>query len=288
MKKNRLTIQQKTNALALHRETLRQLESAKLQAVAGGGRLRVPVGYADDTTPIYDDTQGGHLPASNAPRLRCRRRAFEKFQLVKLSAVLLTTLTTTASAAAAGRPSSPPQQLFEREQVAVDKTTHPQGSRWLVPDAVEEFVIQADPATLDANPAVLTIDLPDFPALEAVRTRFVEYRPDWKSWIGTLRIAGTKDEGSGYIHLGYHGDQITAMIDYEGKRFRILDGRLVRLSEDSGPPPCAVESSQDPAKILRFDTEALQQNEDGLGLATAALGTHCLDASRSIRRRSSA
>jgi hypothetical protein len=58
MKKNRRTIQQKTNALVLHRETLRQLESSKLQAVAGGGRLRVPVGYADDTTPLYDDTQG--------------------------------------------------------------------------------------------------------------------------------------------------------------------------------------------------------------------------------------
>jgi hypothetical protein len=57
MKKNRLTIQQ-TNALTLNRETLRQLESSKLQTVAGGGRLRVPVGYADDTTPIYDDTQG--------------------------------------------------------------------------------------------------------------------------------------------------------------------------------------------------------------------------------------
>ena len=194
-----------------------------------------------------------------------------------LSAVLLTTLTTTASAAAAGRPSSSPPQLFERERVSVDKATHPQGSRWLVPDAVEEFVIQADPALLAANPAVLTIDLPDFPALEAVRTRFVEYRPDWKSWIGTLRIAGTKDEGSGYIHLGYHGNQITAMIDYEGKRFRILDGRLVRLSEDIGPPPCAVESSKDPSKILRFDTEALQQKEDGLALATAALGTYRLD-----------
>ena len=59
MKKNRPTIQQKTNALVLHRETLRELESSKLQAVAGGGgRLRVPGGYMDDTTPIYDDTLG--------------------------------------------------------------------------------------------------------------------------------------------------------------------------------------------------------------------------------------
>lgn len=56
MKKDRQTTMQKTNALVLRRETLRQLEDSKLQAVIGGGRLRVPGGYADDTTPIYDDT----------------------------------------------------------------------------------------------------------------------------------------------------------------------------------------------------------------------------------------
>jgi hypothetical protein len=51
--------QKKTGALALHRETLRLLGSSELQGVAGGARIHIPVGYADDTTPVYsyvDDT----------------------------------------------------------------------------------------------------------------------------------------------------------------------------------------------------------------------------------------
>jgi hypothetical protein len=46
---------QKPTSLKLHSETLRRLDDSRLQGVAGGGRLRVPVGYADDTTPIYND-----------------------------------------------------------------------------------------------------------------------------------------------------------------------------------------------------------------------------------------
>ena len=49
---------QKTASLGLKRETLRRLDDSQMQAVAGGGRLRVPIGYADDTTPIYGDTDG--------------------------------------------------------------------------------------------------------------------------------------------------------------------------------------------------------------------------------------
>jgi hypothetical protein len=41
--------------LSLRKETLRQLDETRLEAVWGGGRLRVPVGYADNTDPIYDD-----------------------------------------------------------------------------------------------------------------------------------------------------------------------------------------------------------------------------------------
>jgi hypothetical protein len=47
------------SAIALHRETLRQLGTSELQGIRAGGRLRVPVGYADDTSPVYsyvDDT----------------------------------------------------------------------------------------------------------------------------------------------------------------------------------------------------------------------------------------
>ena len=44
--------------LTLRTETLRRLEGSQLQGVAGGARIRIPVGFADDTTPIYDDTTG--------------------------------------------------------------------------------------------------------------------------------------------------------------------------------------------------------------------------------------
>jgi hypothetical protein len=50
--------QQQTPTLSLRRETLRRLDDESLQGAAGGGRLRVPVGFADDTTPLYDDTTG--------------------------------------------------------------------------------------------------------------------------------------------------------------------------------------------------------------------------------------
>jgi hypothetical protein len=50
---------QKSKALVLRKESIRQLESSGLKDVAGGGRLRVPIGRMEDTTPIYewvDDT----------------------------------------------------------------------------------------------------------------------------------------------------------------------------------------------------------------------------------------
>jgi hypothetical protein len=52
--------QPKTTPLSLRRETLRRLDDGQLQGVAGGGRLRVPVGFADNTEPVYDpaDTTG--------------------------------------------------------------------------------------------------------------------------------------------------------------------------------------------------------------------------------------
>lgn len=54
MEKENRNIRQRTSSLALRRETLRRLADSELQGVAGeGGRLRVPGGFADDTTPIY-------------------------------------------------------------------------------------------------------------------------------------------------------------------------------------------------------------------------------------------
>jgi hypothetical protein len=54
-KKLQRTTAKKSAVLTLHKETLRHW-------VTGGIRARIPVGVADDTTPIYsyvDDTMGG-------------------------------------------------------------------------------------------------------------------------------------------------------------------------------------------------------------------------------------
>ncbi|MFL6293952.1 MAG: hypothetical protein ACJ759_23905, partial [Thermoanaerobaculia bacterium] len=168
------------------------------------------------------------------------------------TAVLLSVLS--AASAHAARPAAQgvPPHLF-----TLDKTAQPASaaSRALLPDAAEEFLIQADPAAVDANPDTFTIDLPDTPLLEAVRTRFVVYGPDWKSWIGTLRYAGSKGKGTGYVHLGYHGDQLTALLQFEGQNYRILGGggaeshRLARISEDKSPRPCGLEGMGDGPEI---------------------------------------
>ncbi|HKI02994.1 MAG TPA: DUF4082 domain-containing protein [Thermoanaerobaculia bacterium] len=170
-------------------------------------------------------------------------RSVRLFHALALAA--LTALTAT-SAHAAGQTASSgvPPSLF-----TIDKTARPatEPSQRFLPDAAEEFLIQTDPAAVAANPQAFTIDLPDLPLLEAVRTRFVVYGPDWKSWIGRLRYAGSLGKGAGYIHLGYHGDQLTAVIEFEGHHFRITGGkesqRLARISEDLSPPSCGLDDS---------------------------------------------
>lgn len=189
-----------------------------------------------------------------------------------LTTVFLTTMAT-AAAFAADRPAlsaSPgvPPHLF-----SIDKTARSaESTRWLLPDAAEEFSIQASPAAVAANPEAFTIDLPDLPLLEAVRERFVEYRPDWKSWIGTLRYAGEEGKGKGYIHLGYYGDRVTALIEFEGQRFRIVGGgeegqRLTRLSEDQSPLSCGMDKRADGPPM--FGNDLL----DSIDAATAPTAT---------------
>lgn len=165
------------------------------------------------------------------------------------TAIVLSVLSIASAHAAARTDQGVPPHLFTLD----DNTARPATamSRALLPDAAEEFIIQADPAAVDANPAVFTIDLPDTPLLEAVRTRFVVYGPDWKSWIGTLRYAGSKGKGTGYIHLGYHGEELTALIQFEGQSYRILGGgkeshRLARIAEDKSPMSCGLETEERP------------------------------------------
>ena len=56
----------------------------------------------------------------------------------------------------------------------------------------EEFHIATQPELVAADPATILLDIPYGPQLEAVRTRFVDYGPEWKSWFGTLRPAGSR------------------------------------------------------------------------------------------------
>jgi hypothetical protein len=46
MEKKQAKAKQKASLLVLHRETLR---------LAGASRGRIPIGFADDTTPIYSE-----------------------------------------------------------------------------------------------------------------------------------------------------------------------------------------------------------------------------------------
>ena len=49
---------QKTASLGLKRETLRRLDDLQMKGVAGGARFWRPAGVADDTTPIYEESDG--------------------------------------------------------------------------------------------------------------------------------------------------------------------------------------------------------------------------------------
>jgi len=53
MEKKQPKTKQETSPLALHKETLRRLEDSELRGAVGAARLWRPVGFDDDTTPIY-------------------------------------------------------------------------------------------------------------------------------------------------------------------------------------------------------------------------------------------
>lgn len=52
--KKQQKIAQTTSPLMLRKETLRRLDRSELNEVIGGVRIWKPVGFADDTTPIYE------------------------------------------------------------------------------------------------------------------------------------------------------------------------------------------------------------------------------------------
>ena len=194
-----------------------------------------------------------------------------------LTTVLLTALAATNAFAARNPDTTPaaPAQLF-----ALDKAAQPPASRWLVPDEAEEFAIQTNPEAVARNPRAFTVDLPGLPPLEATRRRFVVYRPDWKSWIGTLRRAGTDEPATGYIHLGYHGKQLTGFLEFEGERYRIVNleagHRLVRLSEELGTPSCGIDAVTEAAKSSRLGGEIVTP-EEAEGTIVTKIASNRLD-----------
>jgi hypothetical protein len=58
MEKKQASAKQKKAFLKLRTETLHRLEGPKLRAVVGGARLWRPLGYAEDTTPLYEEVDG--------------------------------------------------------------------------------------------------------------------------------------------------------------------------------------------------------------------------------------
>lgn len=171
-----------------------------------------------------------------------------------------------AALATAGAGAQPPASPAPPRLYTLDKAAQPEVSRQLAPDAVEEFLIQVDPELVAANPRALILELPGHGPLEVVRTRFVDYRPDWKSWFGTLRLAG--GETGGQVYLGYHGGKLTALVDYRSERFRIVGDarkghRLARLSDDLSPPSCAVDTTTQPTDTPAFLHPELPDEKPG-------------------------
>jgi len=50
-------LKQQGRSLALRKETLPRLGDSELRGAAGGGRYWKPLGFADDTTPIYSEVE---------------------------------------------------------------------------------------------------------------------------------------------------------------------------------------------------------------------------------------
>ena len=196
---------------------------------------------------------------------------------LRLLSVVVASLLLSLDPAVAARPADPgpPPRLYDLDVVA-----QPEVRRDLVPDGDEEFLIEVDPAAVAANPPAFVIDLPGSSPLVATRTRFVDYGPDWKSWFGAIRHAGTAGKGAGFIHLGYHGDQLTAVIDFAGERYRIVGGgeeshRLVRLSNELSPQPCGVDETADDAAAPLFEAfvEDAGEDDSSLTAVTSAVMT---------------
>ncbi len=200
-----------------------------------------------------------------------------------LTLACLAVLATMNAASVAGQPteSTAPLRLYTLDSNPLERAAEGSRTDELVPDAAEEFAIDLDPQAVADNPPSFLLDLPDGRTLKAVRTRFVEYREDWKSWVGFAREVGNKKSKAGFIHLGYHGEQLTAVIDLAGERYRIVGGfedshRLVRLSDEKGPLSCAFDDAQGLGKAM-LAAESAAETEAPTETEAAALTANRVD-----------
>lgn len=177
---------------------------------------------------------------------------------------------------AAGQSSAavPPARVF----TLVDLRSQAPLTGWqAVEDAVEEFHVATDPAAVAANPASLTLALPYGAELEALRTRFVDYGPEWKSWSGVLRRAGSKAPGDGYVYFGYHGQRLTGIVHFEGERYQIAGGlagpqRLVRQSDElAHSPTCGLHATRGARALDSEEPSGAKRTLETAPTAKAAL-----------------
>ncbi len=192
-----------------------------------------------------------------------------------ITTVLLLTTVLAVSHASAQSSSKTPS-LY-----ALDDTPRAPEAGWhAIEDALEEYQITTEPKVVASNPPSILLDIPYSSRLEALRTRFVDYGSEWKSWFGVLRYAGLRDEGTGFVYLGYHGDRVTGILHFRGERFQITGGvggpqRLVRQSDElARTPNCGLHMGDNVSPVSSATSGGEETNAaDGSGTLTSKVKT---------------
>ncbi|MCG8456737.1 MAG: PKD domain-containing protein [Holophagales bacterium] len=111
----------------------------------------------------------------------------------------------------------------------------------------QAFAIDLDPALVASDPERLELELPSGTRVTALRLRSVVYDPEWTSWSGRVHdpAVDSPDGASGYLHLVYHGDRVTGVLDVSEGAFQIRgpggrEHRLLRVGA-SAEAACGVE-----------------------------------------------
>lgn len=173
-------------------------------------------------------------------------------------------------------------------------STLPKSFEVAIAGAAERLEIDLDLAAFEANPERLILELPGGRRIEVVRERYVEYAPDYISWVGALRPRGQRrNPGSwstadrGYVHLIYHGDSVTGILNLpDGERYQLAnDGfgnqQLVRIAATEGSG-CGLEADawaagEEPGGSRLVPRVADEEAEETPGITEKAAGAVRLD-----------